>query len=98
MFINLLKNSIYYLQKSENPVLEINAFQLDERRIEVSVKDNGQGIQPAEIEKIFIPFYTTREEGSGIGLSLSRQIMRMHGGTIDAYSEPEKQTVFRLRF
>lgn len=98
LFINLLKNSIYYLQKSNNPLLEIYAHQRDNSRIEVSVKDNGQGIQPAEIEKIFIPFYTTREEGSGIGLSLSRQIMRMHGGTIDAYSEPEKHTVFKLRF
>lgn len=98
LFINLLKNSIYYLQKSENPVLEIHAHQRDDSRIQILVKDNGQGIRPAEIEKIFIPFYTTHEDGSGIGLSLSRQIMRMHGGTIDASSEPGKQTVFRLKF
>jgi len=98
LLINLVKNSIHSLRKTKNPTLEVSAYSLGDGRVEISVKDNGTGIQPEEIEKIFIPFYTTHEEGSGIGLSLARQIMRMHRGTIEAFSEPGIQTVFTLRF
>jgi len=98
LLINLVKNSIYSLRKTEHPVLEITTHMLASGRIEISVKDNGTGIEPGEIEKIFIPFYTTRKDGSGIGLALARQIMRMHRGTIEAFSEPGVQTVFTLRF
>jgi len=98
LLINLVKNSIYSLRKTEKPILKVTAHALDNGRIEISVKDNGAGIEPGEMEKIFIPFYTTRKDGSGIGLSLARQIMRMHRGTIEAFSEPGIQTVFTLRF
>jgi signal transduction histidine kinase len=50
------------------------------------------------MDKIFIPFFSTKEGGSGIGLSLSRQIMRQHKGTISVHSDPEQKTVFTLRF
>ncbi len=54
---------------------------------------------PAEaLDKIFIPFFTTKKEGSGIGLSLSRQIMRLRGGTLNVFSEPDRCTRFALRF
>jgi len=66
--------------------------------VQIEVEDNGPGIDEDAMEKIFIPFFTTKREGSGIGLSLSRQIMRLHKGSITARSIPGKQTVFTLRF
>jgi signal transduction histidine kinase len=64
----------------------------------MQVIDNGEGIPEDLQEKIFIPFFTTRKEGSGIGLSLSRQIMRAHKGGITFNSIPGKETIFTLRF
>lgn len=98
LLINLVNNSINSLMEAKNPTLEVRGYVTGDGRIEILVKDNGKGIKPEEMEKIFIPFYTTRKEGSGIGLSLARQIMRMHRGTIEAFSEPGIQTVFTLRF
>lgn len=71
-----------------------------ERRgnVRIRVIDNGPGIDEEAMDKIFIPFFTTRREGSGIGLSLSRQIMRLHKGTITVRSEPGKETTFTLKF
>ena len=60
--------------------------------------DNGPGIVEEALEKIFVPFFTTKPEGSGIGLSLCRQITRLHRGTISARSRPEVETVPTLRF
>ena len=78
--------------------LILNA-QLDDRsRIIVQVIDNGPGINPNVQDQIFIPFFTTKKKGSGIGLSLCRQIMRMHKGTISIDSQPHKETVVTLRF
>jgi signal transduction histidine kinase len=62
------------------------------------VIDNGQGILDDVIDKIFIPFFTTKQSGSGIGLSLSKQIMRLHGGSITAQSIPNKETIFNMTF
>jgi signal transduction histidine kinase len=67
-------------------------------KILIQVKDNGPGISKENIEKIFIPFFSTKEGGSGIGLSLSRQIMRLHHGSISVHSQPKEETVFTLRF
>jgi two-component system nitrogen regulation sensor histidine kinase NtrY len=64
----------------------------------IHVIDNGPGIPEELYDKIFVPFFTTRKEGSGIGLSLSKQIMRLHKGGITVRSIPDKQTVFTLRF
>ena len=63
----------------------------------IEVKDNGSGIPEDMIGNIFIPFFTTRAEGSGIGLSLSRQIMRLHGGSISVKSMPGVETIFTLK-
>ena len=62
------------------------------------VIDNGTGIPEDIIDKIFIPFYTTRKDGSGIGLSLARQIMRLHQGLIQVTSIPNVETIFTLKF
>jgi len=64
----------------------------------IQVKDNGSGISKDNIDKVFIPFYSTKEVGSGVGLSLSRQIMRLHNGTISVQSEPKVETSVTLRF
>ena len=64
----------------------------------IEVKDNGPGIPKEVQEKIFVPFFTTKKEGTGIGLSLSRQIMRMHRGSISVHSTPNEETVFALHF
>jgi signal transduction histidine kinase len=98
VLINLLLNAIQSLDGKPDAKIELNS-RLDERgRVVIQVTDNGPGIIPEVLEKIFIPFFTTKPEGSGIGLSLSRQIMRLHRGTITARSEPNAATVFTLRF
>jgi signal transduction histidine kinase len=98
VLINLLLNAIQALNGNPDARIELTA-RMDERgRIIIQVADNGPGIIPDVLEKIFIPFFTTKPEGSGIGLSLSRQIMRLHRGTITARSEPNVETVFTLRF
>lgn len=96
--INLLINSEHSLEAQEGAEISLTAL-LDERgKILIKVTDNGPGIPEDVIEKIFIPFYSTKKNGSGIGLSLSRQIMRAHGGNIRVASKAGEETVFTLRF
>jgi two-component system nitrogen regulation sensor histidine kinase NtrY len=97
VLINLLKNAIEALGETEHPALELIG-RYDGSAILIEVIDNGQGIIKEAIDHIFVPFYTTKRTGSGIGLSLSRQIMQMHNGSITVESEPEVRTVFTLRF
>ncbi|SMO60949.1 Histidine kinase-, DNA gyrase B-, and HSP90-like ATPase [Saccharicrinis carchari] len=93
---NLIKNAIYALKGSQNPEITIGFGTNQKNRVEISVKDNGPGIDPDLLEEIFIPFFTTKETGSGIGLSLSRQIMRLHGGWLKAQSVMGKESVFTM--
>lgn len=98
VLINLLRNAVQALNGRSNARIDLIA-QLDKRgRILIRVRDNGPGILEDVQERIFIPFFTTKREGSGIGLALSRQIMRVHRGTISVQSKPEEETVFTLRF
>ena len=97
VLINLLKNAIEALAETENPTLELIG-RYDENAVKIEVIDNGSGIIKEALEHIFVPFYTTKRTGSGIGLSLSRQIMQMHNGSITVESEPDVKTVFTLRF
>ena len=64
----------------------------------IEVVDNGPGITPEVMDEIFVPFFTTKSEGTGIGLSLSKRVMQLHGGTIQVRSVPHQETVFRLTF
>ncbi|MDQ3290445.1 MAG: ATP-binding protein, partial [Bacteroidota bacterium] len=100
VLINLIKNAMEACVGCENPQVEVYAYYdpMENNRVRIDVKDNGPGIPDEIIDKIFIPFYTTKKEGSGIGLSLSRQIMRLHRGTLRVSSLPGKQTVFSLLF
>jgi len=70
----------------------------DMGKVSIQVTDNGPGIPPDLLDKIFIPFFTTRENGSGIGLSLSKHIMRIHGGSLKVESILNERTSFILMF
>lgn len=96
--INLMLNATEALQNTAEAKIELSS-RLDERgRVLITVADNGPGITGEVKEKIFTPFFTTKKDGSGIGLSLSRQIMRLHKGSIALKSNPGMTTVFTLRF
>ena len=98
VLINLIKNSVQALKGILNARIEIRGFYNKRGRPTIQVIDNGQGILVDVIDKIFIPFFTTKQSGSGIGLSLSKQIMRLHGGTITAQSKPNEETIFSMTF
>jgi signal transduction histidine kinase len=98
VLVNLALNAVQAVEDQEEGGIELRAYVDRRSRPVLQVEDNGPGIPPDVQEKIFVPFFTTKEEGSGIGLSLSRQIMRLHGGTISVRSTPEEGTVFTLRF
>ncbi|MEN6454320.1 MAG: ATP-binding protein, partial [Prolixibacteraceae bacterium] len=95
---NLVKNAAEALGEGEGGRIELTAVRNQKNQVEISVKDNGPGIPPAIINEIFVPFFTTRTNGNGIGLSLSRQIMRLHGGSLKVHSVPDKETVFTMTF
>ena len=98
VLINLMRNAVEALAGRSNARMDLSA-QLDGRgRVVIRVQDNGPGILEDVQERIFIPFFTTKRDGSGIGLALSRQIMRVHRGTISVQSKPEEETAFTLRF
>ncbi|MFT5885710.1 MAG: two-component system nitrogen regulation sensor histidine kinase NtrY [Arcticibacterium sp.] len=97
VLINLVKNAIEAIGGKENGAISVKCFEQNKRRI-IEVRDNGSGIVPEALEKIFIPFYTTKKTGQGIGLSLSKQILQMHRGDLTVRSELGKGTAFRLEF
>lgn len=98
VLINLLLNAMQSVEKKRDAVIDLGA-RLDGRgKLIIQVTDNGPGIEKENLDKVFIPFFSTKEEGSGIGLSLSRQIMRLHKGTISVHSKPNVQTVVTLLF
>jgi signal transduction histidine kinase len=98
VLINLIKNAFHALEEVENGEIMLSAGYDKEKHPYISVLDNGSGIEEEALERIFIPFFTTRKTGSGIGLSLSRQIMRKHGGTLNVRTWAEGGTEFVLRF
>jgi signal transduction histidine kinase len=98
VLINLIKNAIQALKDEPQKIIALSAFLKDNKHIIISVKDNGPGIDEEAQSKIFIPFYTTKKSGSGIGLSLSKQIMRQHLGTISVKSKLNEGAEFVLRF
>lgn len=100
VLINLLKNALEALSGEERSLMKkvnLSAKSADGLTT-ISVSDNGLGITAKQIENIFIPFYTTKKDGSGIGLSLSRQILRMHKGSLEVRSEEGKGAVFTMKF
>lgn len=98
VLINILQNAIHALDGRQAKEISLTASVDDLSRVCIEVKDNGRGISEEVLEKIFIPFFTTKKTGSGIGLSLSKQIMRLHKGSITVQSKEEEGTVIRLTF
>ena len=97
VLLNLIKNAVESLGKTNRPTIQLEAEATGPRVI-IRVTDNGPGIEPEALEQIFIPFYTTKKTGSGIGLSLSRQIMQLHNGQLTADSKPGEGSTFSLVF
>lgn len=98
ILINLIKNSAEALVDIKNPQIKVTAFIDGEESPKIEVLDNGHGIVREALDQIFIPFYSTKQRGSGIGLSLSRQIMQLHNGTLTVDSELGEYTKFTLSF
>ncbi len=94
ILINLIKNA---LQAGARHI-DISARMGEEDETIILVANDGEAIPVSAQEQIFVPFYTTKQEGSGIGLSLARQIMRQHNGTIDLVRSDAERTVFQLVF
>lgn len=98
VLINLIQNAIQAVEDSVTRVIWLEAFIDESGKIIIEVADSGKGIDEEALPKIFIPFFTTKKKGSGIGLSLSKQIMRRHKGNIQVRSELGNGTVFKLIF
>ena len=98
ILINLLNNSIQALEKAASKKIEIRLGTNEQSRNYIKVKDYGCGIEEAYQSEIFVPFFTTKQNGSGVGLSLSRQIMKVHGGTLTFKSEEGVYTEFAIQF
>ena len=99
VFINVVKNSIEAFGKcKEDDFISLSAGRDQDGRVVLTIKDNGPGMDSETLEKIFVPFFTTKETGSGIGLSLSRQIMRIHNGNITCDSAPWDGTTVTMHF
>ncbi|MEO1052714.1 MAG: ATP-binding protein [Bacteroidota bacterium] len=96
VLINMVTNAMHAVSETPNPSIIISAYQND--GCVIKIKDNGKGIDPKELDQIFVPFFSTKKNGSGIGLSLSKQIMSLHQGTIKVNSERNVGTSFLLRF
>jgi len=96
--LNILQNAFHAVKSISNPIIKLKSYIANQGQILIEITDNGDGIPKDVQEKIFIPFFTTKESGSGIGLSLSQQIMRQHKGIISVNSEPNQKTSFILRF
>lgn len=98
VMINLLQNAIQAVEDSDEKVITLRAFIDEAGKIILEISDTGKGIEEEALSKIFIPFFTTKKKGSGIGLSLSKQIMRRHKGNIQVRSTLGEGTTFKLIF
>ena len=98
VLLNLVKNALEANENNNDGKIRIVASEDIDSHPEICVIDNGPGIAEENIDEIFVPFFTTRQNGSGIGLSISKQIMRIHGGNLKVRSVPNKETSFCLSF
>jgi nitrogen fixation/metabolism regulation signal transduction histidine kinase len=97
VLINLVRNSFEALRNRDGGRIRVYTSDT-EHQVIINVEDDGSGIDPTILQDVFLPFYTTKDNGMGIGLSLSRQIMNLHGGTLNVESEPGVSTLFRMVF
>lgn len=97
VILNLLKNADEACQQTSHPLININ-IEISKKQVQLHIQDNGAGISPTAIKHIFVPFYTTKQHGCGIGLALCRQIMSGHQGNITLKSTLGEGTCFTLLF
>lgn len=95
VLINLVKNAMQALEGQRGGEIRLQVSR-HKKQLEIRVTDNGPGVPSDLLEDIFVPFFTTKQTGSGIGLSLSRQIVRMHGGELAVASQPYRETSFTI--
>jgi two-component system, NtrC family, nitrogen regulation sensor histidine kinase NtrY len=95
VLLNLIKNAFEANYTANKPMITVRASLINNQK-KIDVIDNGEGINEDQIEKIFVPFYTSKESGSGVGLSLSRQIMQNHGGNLSYHKNPTGGSIFRI--
>lgn len=95
--INLIRNALQATANNPAPQIRVEAGR-ETASLFIQVTDNGEGIPKDRLEDVFIPFYSTKKEGSGIGLPLSRRIMQLHSGELLVNSDPGEKTVFRMTF
>ncbi len=98
VLVNLSKNAIQALKGTHQGQLQLIYGVSDKGKKHITVKDNGPGIPPEIMDQIFVPFYTTKQDGTGVGLSLSKQIMHLHGGNLTVHSILGQETAFTLLF
>lgn len=98
VLINLLVNAMEAVKDKEEPRITLSALTLSNNKVMLKIADNGTGIAPELLDKIFIPFFSTKKSGSGIGLSLCKQIMMLHKGNIQVHSVEGEGTAFWLTF
>ncbi|MCW3119424.1 MAG: integral rane sensor signal transduction histidine kinase [Chitinophagaceae bacterium] len=98
VMINLLVNAIEAVKDKDNPQITLSAYISNNRKTVIKISDNGNGMPPEVLDKIFIPFFSTKKSGSGIGLSLCKQIMMLHKGNIQVQSVEGEGTAFLLQF
>jgi two-component system, NtrC family, nitrogen regulation sensor histidine kinase NtrY len=96
VLINLLVNAMEAVKETEHPKIGLSAATGSNNKVLIYIKDNGTGMSEDLLDKIFVPFFTTRKNGSGIGLSLCKQIMLLHHGNIKVQSVKNKGTEFTL--
>jgi two-component system nitrogen regulation sensor histidine kinase NtrY len=95
VIINLIRNAFDAVSGIKEPRIRLTLGPREDRQISIQVEDNGPGIPPENLDRIFVPFFSTKEKGTGIGLSLSRQIIIMHKGTLEVNTGDGK-TIFEI--
>lgn len=98
VLINLILNAIDAVKSKNDPKIILTAYIDNDNKVIIKVADNGTGIPEDVLEQIFIPFFSTKKNGNGIGLSLCKQIMMVHKGSITVQSKVNEGTAFYLRF
>ena len=96
VIINLVRNAADAVRENGSPEIGLTIAAREKEKVSIIVSDNGTGIPEDNLDRIFVPFFTTKDQGSGIGLSLSRQIVLMHRGSITVDSRPGKGSRFEI--
>ena len=98
VLINLILNAIDAVKNNPDPKIVLSAYTDNDNKIIIKIADNGTGMDEEVLDKIFVPFFSTKKNGNGIGLSLCKQIMLVHKGSITVQSIENEGTAFYLRF